>query len=84
MHDNPPFFKVDCVVTDPPYGRSSSTLKSTTKQLVQEVLASSLVLAGGGATDLYSSSHTGEWIRRSGPHGEGFSRDILKVLDTKP
>ncbi len=44
----PPFFKVDCVVTDPPYGRSSSTLKSTTKQLVQEVLASSLALLGAG------------------------------------
>jgi len=34
------FFKVDCVVTDPPYGRSSSTLKSSTKQLVQDVLVS--------------------------------------------
>jgi tRNA (guanine10-N2)-dimethyltransferase len=44
----PPFFKVDCVVTDPPYGRSSSTLKSTTKQLVQDVLASSLELLGVG------------------------------------
>lgn len=42
----PPFSKVDCVVTDPPYGRSSSTLKSTTKQLVEEVLASSLILLG--------------------------------------
>jgi tRNA (guanine10-N2)-dimethyltransferase len=43
-----PFTRVDCVVTDPPYGRSSSTLKSTTKQLVQEVLASSLGLLGVG------------------------------------
>ena len=43
-----PLFKVDCVVTDPPYGRSSSTLKSTTKQLVQDVLASSLALLGAG------------------------------------
>lgn len=43
-----PFTEVDCVVTDPPYGRSSSTLKSTTKQLVQEVLASSLGLLGVG------------------------------------
>jgi tRNA (guanine10-N2)-dimethyltransferase len=42
----PPFFKVDCVVTDPPYGRSSSTLKSTTEQLVRDVLASSLELLG--------------------------------------
>jgi tRNA (guanine10-N2)-dimethyltransferase len=44
----PPFFKVDCVVTDPPYGRSSSTLKSTTRQLVEDVLASSLELLGVG------------------------------------
>jgi tRNA (guanine10-N2)-dimethyltransferase len=43
-----PLSKVDAVVTDPPYGRSSSTLKSTTKQLVQEVLASSLTLLGAG------------------------------------
>ena len=43
-----PLFKVDCVVTDPPSGRSSSTLKSTTKQLVQDVLASSLELLGVG------------------------------------
>jgi tRNA (guanine10-N2)-dimethyltransferase len=40
----PPFFRVDCVVTDPPYGRSSSTLKSTTKKLVEEVLSSSVGL----------------------------------------
>lgn len=33
-----PLYKVDAVVTDPPYGRSSSTLKSTTKHLVEEVL----------------------------------------------
>jgi tRNA (guanine10-N2)-dimethyltransferase len=38
---NLPFLHVDFVVTDPPYGRSASTLKSTTKQLVQEVLAAS-------------------------------------------
>ena len=51
-----PLFKVDCAVTDPPYGRSSSTLKSTTKQLVEEVLAASHDLLGGGATDLYCFS----------------------------
>ncbi len=39
-----PLTRVDCVVTDPPYGRSASTLKSTTKQLVVDVLASSLAL----------------------------------------
>ncbi len=43
-----PFSKVDCIITDPPYGRSSSTLKSTTKQLVEEVLASSRELLGVG------------------------------------
>jgi tRNA (guanine10-N2)-dimethyltransferase len=55
---NPPFFKVDCVVTDPPYGRSSSTLKSTTKQLVEEVLASSLVLLGKGQRICIASPKT--------------------------
>ena len=34
----PPVRKVDCIVTDPPYGKSASTLKRTTKQLVEEVL----------------------------------------------
>jgi tRNA (guanine10-N2)-dimethyltransferase len=35
---NPPITKVDCVVTDPPYGRSATTLRRTTKQIVEEVL----------------------------------------------
>jgi len=39
-----PFFKVDCIVTDPPYGRSASTLKSTTRELVHEVLLSAYSL----------------------------------------
>jgi tRNA (guanine10-N2)-dimethyltransferase len=43
-----PLFKVDAVVTDPPYGRSSSTLKSTTIQLVKDVLASTHALLGAG------------------------------------
>ena len=53
-----PFFKVDCVVTDPPYGRSSSTLKSTTKQLVEDVLASSLELLGVGQRICIASPKT--------------------------
>lgn len=53
-----PLFKVDCVVTDPPYGRSSSTLKSTTKQLVQDVLASSLALLGVGQRICIASPKT--------------------------
>lgn len=34
----PPLAKVDCVVTDPPYGRCCSTMKSTTKRIVEETL----------------------------------------------
>jgi len=35
---SPPIRKADCVVTDPPYGRSATTLRRTTKQIVEEVL----------------------------------------------
>jgi tRNA (guanine10-N2)-dimethyltransferase len=35
---SPPLTKVDCVVTDPPYGISSTTLKRTTRQIVEELL----------------------------------------------
>lgn len=35
-----PLCRVDCVVTDPPYGRSATTLKSNTKAIVQGVLTS--------------------------------------------
>jgi tRNA (guanine10-N2)-dimethyltransferase len=34
-----PISKLDCVVTDPPYGTSSTTLKRTTKQIIEEILA---------------------------------------------
>jgi tRNA (guanine10-N2)-dimethyltransferase len=53
-----PLFKVDSIVTDPPYGRSSSTLKSTTKQLVQEILASSYELLGVGQRICIASPKT--------------------------
>ncbi len=53
-----PLFKVDCVITNPPYGRSSSTLKSTTKQLVQEVLAASYDLLGVGQRICIASPKT--------------------------
>ena len=53
-----PFTEVDCVVTDPPYGRSASTLKSTTKQLVQEVLASAHVLLRVGQRICIASPKT--------------------------
>jgi tRNA (guanine10-N2)-dimethyltransferase len=44
-----PFHKIDCMVTDPPYGRSASTLKSTTRELVHDVL--------GSAYNLLPDSH---------------------------
>jgi tRNA (guanine10-N2)-dimethyltransferase len=53
-----PFTNVDCIVTDPPYGRSSSTLKSTTKQLVQEVLVSAYGLLGVGQRICIASPKT--------------------------
>jgi tRNA (guanine10-N2)-dimethyltransferase len=53
-----PFFRVDCVVTDPPYGRSASTLRSTTKQLVQEVLAGSHELLAVGQRICIASPKT--------------------------
>ena len=53
-----PLAKVDAIVTDPPYGRSSSTLKSTTKQLVEEVLASSWQLLGVGQRICIASPKT--------------------------
>jgi tRNA (guanine10-N2)-dimethyltransferase len=33
-----PLKRIDCMVTDPPYGRSTITFKRTTAQLVQQVL----------------------------------------------
>jgi tRNA (guanine10-N2)-dimethyltransferase len=45
----PPIARVDCIVTDPPYGISSSTMKRTTKQIIEEVLtaAHGLIDSGG-------------------------------------
>jgi len=33
-----PVTKVDCIVTDPPYGRSASTMGCTTKQIIRDFL----------------------------------------------
>ncbi len=43
-----PLAKADCVVTDPPYGTSSTTLKRTTRLLLEQLLTStrSLLLKG--------------------------------------
>lgn len=53
-----PLTKVDVVVTDPPYGRSSSTLKSTTMQLVMDVLAVAHGLLGVGQRICIASPKT--------------------------
>ncbi len=43
-----PLTHIDCIVTDPPYGRSSTTLKSTTKVIVEGVFASAYSLLDKG------------------------------------
>jgi tRNA (guanine10-N2)-dimethyltransferase len=53
-----PFTEVDCVVTDPPYGRSASTLKSTTREIVQEVLRSTRTLLREGQRICIASPKT--------------------------
>jgi tRNA (guanine10-N2)-dimethyltransferase len=45
---NPPITKIDCVVTDPPYGMSSTTRKRTTKQIVEEVLTAVIDMLNEG------------------------------------
>jgi tRNA (guanine10-N2)-dimethyltransferase len=45
---NLPIARIDCVVTDPPYGISSSTLKRSTTQLVEQLLTSSYELLNKG------------------------------------
>ncbi|MCX8151268.1 MAG: DNA methyltransferase [Candidatus Bathyarchaeota archaeon] len=53
-----PFAKVDCVVTDPPYGRSTTTLKSDTKVIVEGVLASVYPLLSVGQRICIASPKT--------------------------
>jgi tRNA (guanine10-N2)-dimethyltransferase len=61
-----PFMHVDCLVTDPPYGRSSTTLKSSTKLIVEAILSSARPLLGKGqriciaAPKTLNISQTGE------------------------
>ena len=43
-----PVTKVDCVVTDPPYGRAATTVKRPTKQIVKEVLTSAYEMLDTG------------------------------------
>ena len=53
-----PFTRVDCVVTDPPYGKSSTTLKSNTKAIVEAVLKSAQPLLCEGQRICIASPKT--------------------------
>jgi tRNA (guanine10-N2)-dimethyltransferase len=53
-----PLTRIDHVVTDPPYGKSATTMKSTTKQIVQGVLSSALPLLGAGQLICIASPKT--------------------------
>ena len=53
-----PFSHVDCIVTDPPYGKSSTTLKSNTKAIVEGVLGSAYELLGKGQRICIASPKT--------------------------
>jgi tRNA (guanine10-N2)-dimethyltransferase len=53
-----PLTHVDCLVTDPPYGRSASTMKSTTKHIVERVLDSAWPLMHEGQRICIASPKT--------------------------
>jgi tRNA (guanine10-N2)-dimethyltransferase len=53
-----PLTQIDHVVTDPPYGRSATTMKSTTKQIVEGVLGSARVLLCEGQLICIASPKT--------------------------
>ena len=54
----PPIRKIDHIVTDPPYGRSATTMKSTTKQIVISVLAEARYLLNEGQRICIASPKT--------------------------
>jgi tRNA (guanine10-N2)-dimethyltransferase len=43
-----PISQVDCIVTDPPYGRSASTLGLTTRRIVEDFLAAAINIVPRG------------------------------------
>ncbi len=53
-----PLTHVDCIVTDPPYGKSATTLKSNTKAIVEGVLSSARELLGEGQRICIASPKT--------------------------
>ena len=53
-----PLTRIDHVVTDPPYGKSATTMKSTTKQIVKGVLSSASPLLSKGQLICMASPKT--------------------------
>jgi tRNA (guanine10-N2)-dimethyltransferase len=53
-----PLTRIDYLVTDPPYGKSASTMKSTTKQIVEGVLGSAHSLIRKGQRICIASPKT--------------------------
>lgn len=53
-----PLTHISCVVTDPPYGRSATTLKSNTKAIVEGILASAWDLLDKGQRICIASPKT--------------------------
>ncbi|MCW4009522.1 MAG: DNA methyltransferase [Candidatus Bathyarchaeota archaeon] len=53
-----PLSRVDCVVTDPPYGRSSTTMKSSTKAIVEGIFSSVYPFLGRGQRICIASPKT--------------------------
>ena len=53
-----PLTRIDHVVTDPPYGKSATTMKSTTKQIVEGVLSSASPLLSKGQLICMASPKT--------------------------
>jgi len=53
-----PLTHISCVVTDPPYGRSATTLKSNTKAIVEGILTSARELLGKGQRICIASPKT--------------------------
>jgi tRNA (guanine10-N2)-dimethyltransferase len=53
-----PLTRVSCIVTDPPYGKSATTLKSNTKAIVEGVLTSARELLGEGQRICIASPKT--------------------------
>jgi tRNA (guanine10-N2)-dimethyltransferase len=53
-----PLIQIDRVVTDPPYGKSATTMKSTTKKIVEGILSSAHVLLCEGQLICIASPKT--------------------------